>query len=183
MPVKQIVEQARIKLDQQPVEHAVITGGEPMLPKQMVELCQQLKSLGLHLTIETAGTICRNLVCDLMSISPKFSNSDPDQGRAGEWRKRHQQNRQRPDVVRQLIQQYSFQLKFVVDQPDDLHEITDYLEQLPTFDRSLVLLMPQGIDADKLDEKAGWLRPLAQKHGFTFCPRQHIHWYGNRRGT
>ena len=39
------------------IGHVVITGGEPMLFAEMLPLCERLKAQGLHITIETAGTI------------------------------------------------------------------------------------------------------------------------------
>ena len=48
----------------------VVTGGEPMLFEETVALTQQLRALGMHITIETAGTVVQPVACDLMSISP-----------------------------------------------------------------------------------------------------------------
>ena len=56
----------------------VITGGEPMINPDLPQLTKQLKAIGKHITIETAGiAFIPNLLCDLMSISPKLSNSVP----------------------------------------------------------------------------------------------------------
>ena len=164
-------------------KHVVLTGGEPMLPREIESLCQELHVLGFHITIETAGTIHRQLNCDLMSISPKFSNSDPTESRAGVWRAKHQSTRHRPAIVNQMISEYEYQLKFVVDVPGDVDEITDYLKTIEGHNPSRVLLMPQGIELGELQAKEEWLVPFAEKHGFTFCPRRHIQWYGNKRGT
>ena len=90
--------------------HVILTGGEPMLQREIIELCAALHSLKFHLTMETAGTISRELDCDLMSISPKLSNSDPQASRAGEWLQKHQQDRHRPEVVRKLIQRHPYHL-------------------------------------------------------------------------
>ena len=51
------------------------------------------------------------------------------------------------------------------------------------FERSRVLLMPQGIDLAELASIGQWLEPYCREHGFVFCPRKHIEWYGARRGT
>lgn len=163
--------------------HVVLTGGEPMLQRDVVELCKEIKSAGFHITIETAGTIFHQLDCDLMSISPKLSNSDPQPSRAGEWLAKHQSKRHQPDVAKHLIETYDHQLKFVVDTPDDLEEILQYLKLVGPQDRSKVLLMPEGIAIEDLNEKEKWLVPLCAEHEFTFCPRKHIEWYGNKRGT
>ena len=37
--------------------HVVITGGEPLLARQLQELTDKLKQSGAHVTIETAATI------------------------------------------------------------------------------------------------------------------------------
>lgn len=170
--------------------HVVLTGGEPMLPRDVEQLCSALSRGGFHITIETAGTIDRDVACDLMSISPKLTNSDPSLARAGDWRAKHQQTRHRPEIVRQLVSRYSYQLKFVVDQESDLVEVEQFLAELEApetepvhVDRKRVLLMPEGIDQTTLAAKAVWLEPLCARRGFTFCPRKHIEWYGNRRGT
>ena len=154
-----------------------------MLQREIEPLCKEIKSAGFHITIETAGTIFHQLDCDLMSISPKLSNSDPRPGRAGEWLAKHQAKRHRPDVVKHLIETYDHQLKFVVDSPDDLDEILEYLKLVAPKDRSKVLLMPEGTAIEDLTEKEKWLVPLCEEHQFTFCPRKHIEWYGNKRGT
>ena len=59
------------------VEHVVLTGGEPMLYSELIPLCESLSNHGCHITVETAGTLYLPLHCDLMSISPKLSNSSP----------------------------------------------------------------------------------------------------------
>ena len=125
----------------------------------------------------------RDVNCDLMSISPKLANSTPSRSRAGDWASRHENARHRPDVVNQLISRHDYQLKFVVSQPSDLEEIEQYLELLPGVHRHRVLLMPEGVEASQLAERETWLLPACDEHQFTYCPRMHIHWYGNKRGT
>lgn len=165
------------------LNHVVITGGEPMLPSEIVELTEQLKQATQHITIETAGTVYRPVACDLMSISPKLSNSTPSRERGGEWHDRHEQRRLRLDVLHRLITEYPYQLKFVVAAADDVDEIEDLIAQLPEIDRQRVLLMPEGTDLATLNQRASWLRPLAEARGFRFCPRMHIEWFGHTRGT
>ena len=55
----------------------VVTGGEPMLFAELIPLCERLRAIGRHITIETAGTLYLPVACDLMSISPKFASSAP----------------------------------------------------------------------------------------------------------
>ncbi|MGA2033707.1 MAG: 7-carboxy-7-deazaguanine synthase QueE [Thermoguttaceae bacterium] len=165
------------------VRHVVITGGEPMLFAELPQLCQLLRQRGKHITIETAGTCYLSLCCDLMSISPKLSNSTPDVERSGPWRARHESTRRAPEVVGRLTAEYDYQLKFVIDTPADCAEVDLFLAGFPAIVRDRVLLMPQGTDRAVLTEKARWLEPYCVRHGFQFCPRRQIEWFGLRRGT
>lgn len=164
------------------LEHVVITGGEPMLFAELMPLTQMLRKLKRHITIETAGTLSLSVDCDLMSISPKLSNSTPELPRAGQWQARHERDRFRPDVIRDLLERYEYQLKFVVAAPADLKEIGEYVLAFPELEPSRVLLMPEGIDQARLAEIGKWLEPKCAELGFRFCPRMHIEWYGNQRG-
>ncbi|HUB33862.1 MAG TPA: 7-carboxy-7-deazaguanine synthase QueE, partial [Bryobacteraceae bacterium] len=56
-----------------PARHAVVTGGEPMIQPEIIPLTEQLRAAGLHITVETAGTVFQPVACDLMSISPKLA--------------------------------------------------------------------------------------------------------------
>ncbi len=168
---------------EKPSTHVVITGGEPMLSPQLGELTQRIEALGRHVTIETAGTVFQEVHCDLMSISPKLSNSTPSLARAGTWRQRHDATRHRADVVQHLIEDHDYQLKFVVDTPIDLEEIDHYLGEFPAVDPTRVWLMPQGVEVDALLQRESWLEPHCQSRGFQLCSRRQIEWYGNQRGT
>lgn len=163
--------------------HVVLTGGEPMLFAEAVPLCEELHRRGLHITIETAGTLDLPVACDLMSISPKLSNSTPPADRDPRWHRRHERSRIAPEVLRRLTTDYPYQLKFVVDAAPDAEEIERLLAELPGVDRDRVLLMPQGIEAAELAARGEWLEPLCRERGFRFCPRKHIEWFGAVRGT
>ncbi len=165
------------------LSHAVITGGEPMLFAELIPLSQRLREAGLHITIETAGTLNLPVECDLMSISPKLSNSTPPSDRDARWHRRHEQSRHAPEVIRWLVGEYLYQIKFVIDRPADCEEVEAYLDEFPKIDRSRVLLMPQGTDPIELAERREWLEPLCRQRGYVFCPRRHIEWYGHKRGT
>ena len=163
--------------------HVVVTGGEPMLWAELIPLCDRLRAIGRRITIETAGTLYLPLACDLMSISPKFASSAPPGQQHLHWSRRHERERHRPDIVRQLIAEHNYQLKFVVDTPADLAELSDYLAEFPEVARDRVLLMPQGTDQPQLAARTEWLRPYCTAHGLVFCPRKQIEWYGPVRGT
>jgi len=162
--------------------HVVITGGEPMLSPEIGELTRLLKGYEYHITVETSGVVDADVYCDLMSISPKLSNTTPLDGPSG-CRETHEKNRQRPEVVRSLLDRYAYQLKFVVDTPDDLEELDSYLQQFPDVIPQRVFVMPQTVDADTMAAKAEWILPFCDERGFRYCPRMQLVWYGNKRCT
>lgn len=165
-----------------PGAHVVVTGGEPMIAPGIVELTEELRKTALHITIETAGTVFQAVACDLMSISPKLANSTPVEREGGRWAATHERRRIQPDVLRRLMTEYEYQLKFVVAQPEDLPEIQAILYQTGAA-RAKVVLMPEGSDADLLRERSLWLVEIAKREGFRFSPRLHVDLYGNRRGV
>jgi 7-carboxy-7-deazaguanine synthase len=158
--------------------HVVVTGGEPMIAREIVELTARLHELGRHITIETAGTVFAPVACDLMSISPKLANSTP----AGDWAQRHDRLRIQPETLRRLMAAYEHQLKFVIATPEDLGEVRELLRVLGA-DAGKVILMPEGVDAAVLRERGVWLAEICKREGFRFSPRLHVELYGNRRGT
>ena len=159
-----------------PTRYVVITGGEPMVHEGVSELAAAILEKGYHLTIETAGIrFIDGLEADLMSISPKLSNSDPENGT---------QPAERLDrgVLRQLMAAYDYQLKFVVDKPEDLNEIADTLHSLDGVDFYKVWLMPQATQTDEYLEKSRWLVDYCKQTGFSFSPRLQVMLWGPQRG-
>ena len=163
--------------------HVVLTGGEPMLFAELIPLTVGLLEVGRHITIETAGTLYLPVACELMSLSPKLSNSTPDSRRDAGWSRRHDKSRHRPDVIRRLISEHDYQFKFVVADEADGDEVGHYLEAMPEIDQSRVMLMPQGTDPDSLAATGEWLESYCADRGWQFCPRRHIEWFGLARGT
>ena len=161
--------------------HVVLTGGEPMLFPESVHLTRALRSKGLHITVETAGTVWQDVACDLMSISPKLANSVPTLREDGRWADSHEKGRNRPEVLQALTAAYEYQLKFVVSAPSDLEEIQSIVRPLDA-PPERVLLMPEGVAPQMLSERADWLVELCKEEGYRFCPRLHVMLYGNRRG-
>ncbi len=163
--------------------HVVLTGGEPMLFAELLPLTKQLSERDWHITIETAGTLYLPVACDLMSISPKFASSGPNASKHPRWHRRHERQRHQPEVLRSLMAEHEYQLKFVIDQPSDLDEVCVFLAEFPEAQPDRVLLMPQGISSEELQQRAEWLVPECEQRGWKFCPRRHIEWYGSVRGT
>ena len=166
-----------------PTRHAVITGGEPLLMKDLAELAESLHTKGYHITIETAGTLYTDLNCDLISISPKLSNSTPWIVENGKYSQNHEKLRINIPVINRFLRNYPYQIKFVVDDKEDLIEIELILNELNNVDRTRVLLMPQGKTIRELNEQGVWVAEACKAQGFRFCPRIHINLYGDTRGT
>ena len=162
-------------------KQVVITGGEPfMQPKDLTILCHRLRQNGKHITIETNGTLFERVEADLLSISPKLENSNPSE--FNHHFKQHQRNRINQEVLRQFLDYYNCQLKFVVETERDLFEIHQ-LEtemQIPT---SIIVLMPQGITNDQIQERQNWVVETCKKYGYRYSPRLHVDIWGDTRGT
>lgn len=174
MPVPEILDHVRGFN----ARHAVITGGEPMIARGVGELSQGLREAGRHITIETAGTVFTPVWCDLMSISPKLANSTPE----GPWAGPHDKLRIQIGVFRRLMDLCDYQLKFVVSRPEDIEEIRDIVS-LTRAETGKVILMPEGIDPVRLQEKAVWVAELCKSEGFRYGPRLHVDIWGDRRGV
>jgi 7-carboxy-7-deazaguanine synthase len=166
--------------------HVVLTGGEPMIAKGFRELANALRAHGLHITIETAGTVQPDgIACDLASLSPKLSNSTPHASEVGEeWRGKHEEARIQPEILRAWIERYPFQLKFVVESGADVAEIECLIRQLDTtIPPWKIFLMPQGTDTETLRRRTETVIELCKQFGYRYCNRLHIELFGHTRGT
>lgn len=163
------------------VNHVVVTGGEPMIFDGVIDLIKGLKDRGHVITVETAGTVYRELPVDLMSISPKLANSRPPEESG--WADRHELVRLDRGPLRALMQQYDCQLKFVVESVDDLGEIEGLLAELPEIRADRVLLMPEGRDSVALWGRMRELVPAVMERGWRLCPRMQIDLFGDTKGT
>jgi 7-carboxy-7-deazaguanine synthase len=186
VPVDEIVRRVLAAAAPAPVgaPHVVVTGGEPMIMPDVVELCAALKGRGCHLTMETAATVYKPVDVDLASLSPKLLNSTPWDRDGGRFAANHERQRINVDVVQRFIDAApDFQLKFVVSSDADVGELQALLTRLRNWRPSDVLLMPEGTDPATLDARTDWLSEVCKRTGFRFCPRLHIALYGNTRGT
>jgi 7-carboxy-7-deazaguanine synthase len=164
--------------------HVVLTGGEPMIMPEIGELCDRLKERGHHLTMETAATVFRKVRLDLASLSPKLANSTPTQRDGGRFAAAHERQRLNVGVIQGFIDSSpDFQLKFVVSTEADLGEVGAVLAQVRGWTPADVLLMPEGTDVTTLEGRGEWVSEVCKREGYRFCPRLHVHLYGNRRGT
>lgn len=169
------------------VEHAVVTGGEPMIFPQVDPLTHALRDAGMHVTIESAGTVDQpDVHADLMSLSPKLRNSTPiDDPRdpTGAWAARHEDRRLNIPVLNALIARFPHhQLKFVVSGPGDLVEIEQLLGELSGWAPDDVMLMPEGVRSPD-PASVRWVARACIERGWRYCNRLHIELFGDTRGT
>jgi 7-carboxy-7-deazaguanine synthase len=169
------------RVSEHAARHVVVTGGEPMLFSETVDLTNRLRARGLHITIETAGTVYQPVACDLMSISPKLANSTPLEREGGRWAAQHDRLRYQPDVLERLLAEYDYQLKFVIAAPEDLAEAKQMIAAIGG-DPARVVLMPEGVEAATLASRARWLVEICKREGYRFSPRLHIDLWGAERG-
>jgi len=158
----------------------VITGGEPMINSDLPKLVQELKAADKHITIETAGiAFIPDLACDLMSISPKLSNSTPTDP---ELAAIHEDSRLDIAVLRELIDNYKYQLKFVVDSQADLPEIEATIEKIGNINSERIMLMPQAVTRDELLAKSAIVADMCKQTGFVFSQRLQVLLWNNQKG-
>lgn len=189
LSIDDIVEEV---LSYEQADHVVFTGGEPMIHEESVELLDELADHGYHTTVETNGTIYRDAAIDLASISPKLASSTPTPERDpkgdGEWAERHEDRRIDMDTLSKLVDTYGTQLKFVVTGADDMPEIEGLVERLRDEVTTMipdddVLLMPEGMTREELDEKRNDVAALATEYGYRYTPRLHVDLWNDAPGT
>jgi 7-carboxy-7-deazaguanine synthase len=159
--------------------HVVVTGGEPLLQREMRTLTAALAAAGHHVTVETAGTIAPPFTCHLLSLSPKTASSDPE-GDVGE---RHRRLRLVLGPARRLLAVHpEYQLKLVVRGEGEMPEVERLVAELAA-ERERVLLMPEGRTAAEVAARAGDVARLCLEHGFRYSPRLHLDLFGGGRGV
>lgn len=155
------------------ISHVVLTGGEPLLFPEVLPLVRAFQEAGLHVTIETSGTRTLTTGCDLLSVSPKMRNSgNPPALRSVSG-----------SLAALLADARDYQLKFVMDSPEDGAELLDFLKEFPFLSHEKVLLMPQGTCREEIEAREAWVQRLAQQEGFQVSPRAHLFWFEAKRGV
>lgn len=174
------IDAIRAKVLSYETRHVVITGGEPMVHVELGALLEAIADPSLHITIETSGiAFVGGLKCDLMSISPKLSNSTPENAKDAET---HEQQRFNLEAMQQLIDGYDYQIKFVVDSPDDLNEIAGTIQELKNVNPYKIMLMPQATEQAEYVGKLSMVAEIAKSTGFALSPRLQVLLWNNSKG-
>ncbi len=176
MSVERIVE----KVLSFETRHIIVTGGEPMVSPDLPILLKALADPSRHITVETSGIeFIADLPCDLMSISPKLSNSTPDEAKSALT---HEAERLNIAELQKLIDAYDYQLKFVVDTPDDLDEIASCIGELDNVNPYKIMLMPQAATQAEYVGKLSMVAEICKNTGFALSPRLQVMLWDNRKG-
>jgi 7-carboxy-7-deazaguanine synthase len=165
-------------------KHVVFTGGEPCMFPELGPWIRECKKRGKSVTVETAGTFDVVMEADLLSISPKLSNSTPDAVQFPDEAARHEKLRLQLDVLQNLIDRAPLcQLKFVVESEADVPEIEALLSKLSGIDRDQVYLMPQAAQRNEHEDLLPKLIRICLYKGFRLAPRLHVQLWDGKAGT
>ena len=86
--------------------------------------------------------------------------------------------------MREWIESYPFQLKFVVQEEEDLTEIHQMLDDLVMkIPSDKILLMPEGRDSKSLNRLSQSLVEVCKAHGYRMRQRLLVDLFGNERRT
>ncbi len=176
------VDELVLKLLKYNCKCVVITGGEPMMCPEIIMLTERLKMERFHITIETNATIICRVECDLVSMSPKLSHSNPE-GLSPDEVVEYNNKRIQIEVVNYYITSYNYQIKFVVRTLDDFHEIDTLLEQLDRYDPFNVLIMPLASTKRQLFNIQKDIISACVKKGYRYANRLQLQVWGNRKGV
>jgi 7-carboxy-7-deazaguanine synthase len=163
--------------------HVVITGGEPMLHKQLESVIAFARERGHSVTIETNGTIYWPNKANHFSISPKLSTSSAD----SKWGGMHEKKRINFSALSSIVKNHDYQFKFVYNSSADVEEILKIRETLLALTgvdiSSNIWLMPQGVAELQFNSKSQEIWDVCKKNGWKYTDRLHIRTYGQEKGV
>lgn len=179
------------------IKKVFITGGNPTLNVKMflniVNLCKEHK---LEVHIEDNGTqfskdFLMGSKINFVSLSPKLKNSIPVPGSYAKEigrevteadKKFHVKNYRNIESLKNWINWFDYQLKFVVSDEEELQEIEDLILEIGA-DRRKVYLMPEGATREQLDSRRKWVYETCLELGYNYTDRLHILVYDDRKGV
>ena len=175
------------------IKEMMLTGGSPtMHPALVNELTHLANERDIFITIETEGShfLPTDYPINLLSISPKFSNSIPvlgvktPQGAIVDERmiKKHNSKRMNVDAIKKSIEYHSdYHIKPVLDK--ELTMVEEVQELIDTLNIPLekVWAMPAGDDRESLMESYPVVMDFVRDRGWRFTGRSHIMAFNTER--
>ena len=175
------------------IKEMMLTGGSPSMHGNLVnELTHFAHENNIFITIETEGShfLETDYPINLLSISPKFSNSVPvlgtktPEGKITDEKmiKQHNKLRLNLDAIEKSINYHSdYHIKPVLDKELSMvNEVEDFLKALNIPDYK-VWAMPAGDDIPALLESYGPVMDFVRDRGWRFTSRPHIIGFGTKR--
>ena len=177
------------------VKEMMLTGGSPtMHPALVNELTHFANERGIIITIETEGShyIETDYPINLLSLSPKFSNSVPVIGAVTPGGKvvdqkfvdTHNRKRLNTTAIKQMIEFHSdYHYKPVWDGTQkNLDEIEAYRVELG-IPKEKTYIMPAGDTRETLIKMYSLVFEMVAEHGYNMTGRDHIIAYNTERGV
>ena len=177
------------------VKEMMLTGGSPtMHPALVNELTHFAHERDIIITIETEGShfVETDYPINLLSISPKFSNSIPVVGAVTpggvtvdqKFVNIHNRKRMNTEAIKQMIDFHSdYHFKPVWDgTQENLNEIEDYRIHL-NIPKDKTYIMPAGDTRETLIEMYPKVFEICAEHGYNMTGRDHIIAFNTERGV
>ena len=177
------------------VKEMMLTGGSPtMHPALVNELTHFANERDIIITIETEGSafVETDYPINLLSISPKFSNSVPVEGAVTPGGKvvdqkfidTHNRKRLNTTAIKQMIKFHSdYHYKPVWDVTQkNLDEIEAYRVELG-IPKEKTYVMPAGDTRETLIKMYPLVFEMVAEHGYNMTGRDHIIAYNTERGV
>tara|TARA_R100001591_G_scaffold2417_1_gene5931 strand:- start:958 stop:1734 length:777 start_codon:yes stop_codon:yes gene_type:complete len=168
------------------IKEMMLTGGSPTMHKKLVnELTHFANEREIFITIETEGShfLATDYPINLLSISPKFSNSIPvigaitPEGKVADERmvKQHNKFRVNRAAIKQSINYHNdYHIKPVLDKDlTILNEIEDFIDELE-IPKEKIWAMPAGDTRESLMQSYPIVMNFVRDKGWRFTGRSHI---------
>lgn len=179
------------------IHDIMLTGGGPTMHPVLVNRILSLaKFYNMFVTMETEGSefIETDIVIDLLSLSPKFSNSTPYVGLVGpnsklvteNMVKQHESKRQNYVAMRKLIDKaLNYHLKPVVSKEDGdkVWEEILHIQGILSIPNNKVWVMPAGDTFERVVPNYAYVMEECIRRGYNFTGRPHIIAYSDKRGV
>ena len=175
------------------IKEMMLTGGSPtMHPALVNELTHLAHERDIFITIETEGShfLPTDYPINLLSISPKFSNSIPvvgavtPQGAIVDEKmiKKHNSKRCNIEAIRQSIDYHDdYHIKPVLDKDLTMvNEVEELIKELNVPDHK-VWAMPAGDDRESLFKSYGPVMNFVRDRGWRYTGRSHIMAFNTER--
>jgi 7-carboxy-7-deazaguanine synthase len=177
------------------IKEMMLTGGSPsMHPKLVNELTHFANERGILITIETEGShfLATDFPLDLVSLSPKFSNSVPVVGTTTplgsivdqKMIDQHNKYRLNMGVIRSMIEYHTdYHYKPVWDGTEEnLNQIESFRITL-NIPKDKTFIMPAGDTRDELIKMYPLVFDMCAEKGYNMTGRDHIIAFDTKRGV